>query len=501
MAEPKSSDDTQVTYEADGRRVVTWNLYQADGSPIPRSHNHPDALEHHYAPGGLGEDLTLYSGGFLNEHGKYFKGAVSLTWRPSPRINVSGTRELTDEDFGDLHPADSQTGIWSSIPEVLVEQPDKLVPSQPSADETDMASPAVSHIRIDDRVLGELGSRSADLDKLTFLIPNGWQADDAARICNPHNLRQVWSGRTTASGDVWTVTFDRVQEMDRAAWNALRDSAEVRFTHVGCLVRTDGATFTGEEGLQALERIRLGLLLGLGRQTSCFLPVGYRDEQPVWTLWRTTPVDRYTRIHSHWLDQSVASAQLGDLLGKVLDFTADDVRREALTHALAYYVTTNTGLDVALGTGLAISGLQLLSYFQFVTEGSYSKGAWEARHKNTESEIRELLNVMNVSLSVPGHFGNLAAVKARIEDGKRDALGTVVCMRNHIVHPVRGRPGNHAIHEWAEACIIVNYWLGLALLHLVSYQGKIRPTLVDKVPQDGSELLSVPWVPVASGTT
>ncbi|MET9721405.1 hypothetical protein [Streptomyces zaomyceticus] len=499
MADPEPNANVQITYEADGTRVVTWNRYRADGSPAPVSHRSPDALIHHYAPGDVGEDVRLYSGGFVDDRGKYFTGDVSIIWRPSPRVHVSGTRELTEDDYGDLFPETARTGLWSDVPEVLVEQPDNLVPQQPDAPYSS-EPPAVSYERIAHRIVGELGDSSSDLDSVTFLIPNGWEAHDGSYICNPHNRRHRWSGRMTTSGDGWTVTFDRVQEMDSKAWTALRDSAGARFTHVGRLARTDGATFTGQRALQVLERIRLGLALSLGRNTSCFLPVGYRNGKPVWTLWRTLPVDPYTRVHSHWLDPTVACAQLSDLLSKVLDFTDDEVRREALTHALAYYVTTNTGIDAAIGVGLAVSGIQLLSFFHFVTEGTYSKKAWETRHPNTESEVRELLGAMNVSTPVPSHFTNLAAVQARLPT-QRDALGTVVYMRNHIVHPVKGRPGRYRLQEWAESGILANYWLGLGLLHLVGYQGKISSVLADGVRRNGDELRSVPWAPAASGTT
>ncbi|MFG2768577.1 hypothetical protein [Streptomyces rubiginosohelvolus] len=501
MAEPEPNANIQVTHEADGRRTVTWNRYRPDGSAEPVSHHFPDTISHHYSPRGAGENLRLYSGGFIDGRGKYLKGDVNIVWTPSPRVHVTGTRELTEDDLGDLLAAPAGSGIWSDIPEVLVEQPDNLVPPQPDETYEPAEPPETSHESIADRIVGELGDRSMDLDSVTFLIPNGWDAGDSSRICNPHNLLQFWPGRMTTSGDGWTVTFDRVREMDDKAWRDLRDSAGARFTHIGQLTRTDGSTFTGEQTLQVLERIRLGLMLSLGRRTSCFLPVGYRNGQPVWTAWRTLPVDPYTRMHSHWLSWETASAQLGDILAKVLDFTADEVRREALTHALAYYVTTNTGIDSALGLGLAISGLQLLSYFHFVTEGPYSRTTWEAGQANTEAEVRELLNAMNVSMPVPGHFINLAAVQARTDGGQRDALGTVISMRNHIVHPVRGRPGNHKLREWAEASILANYWLGLALLHLVNYQGDIRAALADGIHHDGDELLPVPWAPGTIGTT
>jgi hypothetical protein len=504
VTEPEPSpaqDNVQISYEPDGTRVVTRILHRAEGPPITTTHRYPDALEHHYTPGAVGEDVRLYSGGFLNGNGQYYTGEVSFTWRPSPRIQVTGTRELTADDYDDLFSdSTTPTGIWSDIREVLVEQPDSLVPRQPDTTSTTPDPPETNYESIADRVVGEIGSNKAEFDNLTFLIPNGWEAHDAAYICNPHSPAQYWSGRTSTSGDGWSVTFDRFQAMDAKAWTELRDSAGIRFTHVGRLARIDGSTFTSKQALEVLERIRIGLALALGRRTSCFLPVGYRRDKPVWALWQAYPVDPYTRVSSQWLDSLVTAGQLADLLAKVLDFTAQEDRREALTHALAYYIPTNTGFDAALSVGLPISGLQLLSFFHFVTEGTISKRAWEAQNPNTEAELRQLLTSMNVSTPVPGHFTSLAAVQARLNP-QRDALGTIINMRNHIIHPVKGRPGRYTLREWAEAGILANYWLGLALLHLVGYQGEIAAILGARVRHEGDERRSVPWAPSALGTT
>ncbi|MEU2834587.1 hypothetical protein ABZ667_39100 [Streptomyces lavendulae] len=500
MTEPSATPpNIEITYEPDGTRIVTQTLTRSDGQPFTITHRHPDALSHHYTPGEAGEDLRLYSGGFINGNGRYYTGDVSFTWNPSPRIQVTGTREITADDYDDLFSDDTpRSGIWSDIHEVLVEQPDSLVPQQPRNLSPALA-PETDYESIADPVTGEIGSSKAQLDSLTFLIPNGWESHDASYICNPHNPVQRWSGRTTTAGDGWTITFDRLQQMNSKAWTHLRDSAGTRFTHIGQLVRTDGSTFTSGQALHALERIRIGLALALGRRTSCFLPVGYSNDKPVWALWQGYPVDPFTRVSSHWLDALVTSRQLGSILAKVLDFTAQEDRKEALTHALAYYVPTNTGFDAALGVALPISGLQLLSFFRFVTEGPLSKTAWEAQNPHTEDEVRQLLTTMNVSTPVPAHFTNLAAVQARLPT-QRDALGTIICMRNHIIHPVKGRPGKYTRKEWAEASILANYWLGLALLHLIDYNDDIAAILRARVRHEGDERREVPWAPTALGT-
>ena len=179
---------------------------------------------------------------------------------------------------------------------------------------------------------------------MTFLVPNGWEAFNGTGICDPTDLKRHWLGRTHAAGGGWQVILDQHADMSTDAWRELQDSAGYRFTHSGRLSRIDGSSFTGAEAFAALDRVRLGLNLALGRRTTCALPVGWRDGKPVWCRWRSAPVD--SSSSSHWLDETIACKQVGEVVSLMLDFTSDEANLAAVRPALAYYVAgTSTSMS------------------------------------------------------------------------------------------------------------------------------------------------------------
>jgi hypothetical protein len=197
----------------------------------------------------------------------------------------------------------------------------------------------------DERLDQELG-QTHELEQVTFLVPNGWQAHDATGICDPVDVARTWYGRAEAAGGGWTVTLDRDAAMDSGAWRELKAAGGCRFTHIGRLTRADGSAFTGQEAQEALDRVRLGLNLALGRRITCALPVGWRGEQPVWSRWRSAPVDTF-RSASHLLDETVCRQQIEEVVSRVLAFTADPARREALRHAITGCCGVSYALRVA----------------------------------------------------------------------------------------------------------------------------------------------------------
>ncbi|MFG2500886.1 hypothetical protein ACGFSB_22075 [Streptomyces sp. NPDC048441] len=293
------------------------------------------------------------------------------------------------------------------------------------------------------------------------------------------------------------MEFDRTRSAPRAVFKQLQRGGGHLFTHTARLTRIDGSSFSSMEALDALDRIRLGLGLALGRRTGCVLPVGSFGGKPVWTLWRGQRVDRYRSTSSHWLDDTVDSTQLSEIVGKTLDVTQDATAREALSQAIGYYVAGLGDVDVELQANMAVSGMQLLSHYRFVTAGPYTSKEWDdlkPRQGPTEWEIRQLLSGIGITTPVPGHFAHLAAVQQRLaaNGAQFDGLGTVVKMRNVATHPTKDQPASYSAQEWAEAGLLACYWFGLSLLDFIHYKGKIAAILQPR-PRYGGELRDGPW--------
>jgi len=455
-------------------------------------HELPDATQHHYAPSGVNEDVLLYRGRFRNgDGGRPFEGEVRWSWFPSPHVAARGTRTPTAADVITVFKATSRhgRGLWVDPATVHFDCPGGVLPDQPGTGGVRPVSEGQSTAADVDQQVGN----AAGLDRLTFLLANGWRSLDGSEVCAPQHLTHQWPGRVEGSGGGWAVTIDPSPDMDGAAWRELGDVGGKRFTHIGSLTREDGRVFTADDAVEASDRVRVAVNLALGRRTTVGLPVGWRGADPVWTRWRSAPVDPY-RPATQWLDETVAASQVGEIVSRVLAFGSDMVQWEALRPAVAYYIAANVDVDVELSVGVSVSALQLLSYHRFVAERrTYSRSQWKDK-LSTQDQLRLLLDDIGADLSVHSHFEHLTDVRDRLAQAgtQTDALGAVVRMRNIATHPMRDKPAGFSVYEWAEAGMHARYWLCLALLNTVGYAGKIAKAL-GPVPRWTGQLGPVPW--------
>jgi hypothetical protein len=477
-----------VTIEPGGHRLVSWTITDPTGKTLVFQHDLPDGNRHHYRPSEIGEDVLLYEGPFRcqGDDGDPFDGFVRWRWTDKPRIEARGTRPTTVDALQQLLDSSSKTDLWVAPEELVIDLPDGSLPSQPDCAKV---RDNIGQL-IDPRIEQQLGDES-DLHRVTFLVPNGWEALDGPLICDADELLRQWNGRVTATGGGWSVTIDPTGNTD---WRALKDSGSFCFTHIGELTRADGSSFTGGEAFHALDRVRVALNLALGRRTTCALPVGWREDKAVWTRWRSAPVDPYRTIR-HWVDDAIATRQVTTIVQTVLDFTADPAAWDALRPAVAYYVAANNDVDVELSVSVPVSALQLLAYYHFVSDRrTFSNSRWN--DLNTEAQVRLLLDEMGVDLTVQPHFQHLSGVQTRLAQNvpTRDALGLVVKMRNVVTHPSKNKPAGFSPYEWAEAGMHARYWLCLALLYLVGYCDEVFAVMGPHPPWTGERRLP-PWMP------
>jgi hypothetical protein len=138
-------------------------------------------------------------------------------------------------------------------------------------------------------------------------------------------------------------------------------------------------------------------------------------------------VDGY-RDASQWHDDTASYRQISEVVSRVLDYTASPADKESFRYALSYYLTANVDVDVELSASVPVSGLQLLAFLRFVTHGP----------------VWLLVSQAGIQTSIPAHFGHLAKAQAQLASTgapARDALGTVVKMRNVVTRPTRDQPG------------------------------------------------------------
>lgn len=384
-----------VTYP-DGQRLVERTRTGSDGTQWRESHQFPDALTHHYLPGEPGEPIPLYEGTFRLDD-RDWNGTVALRWYPSPRAVASGHAPA---DLERLMESFQDAGVrqWVALPEIMLLNADDAVPSQPTA-WTDGPEPRVGDNICEAALAPQAIGDPHGLDRITFLIPNGWDVDRGTAICDPDSPETYWYGRVITTTADWQITLDCRPGTNKDFFRSLRTSNASAVTHVGELRRTDGHPFDAEDATAALDALRLALTIATGRTIYLLLPVGWQAETPVWTRWTSPHIDGVKNVGT-FLDRHEGVVQLSELIERVLTYCTTPQRTDAIRYASSYYVTATYDVDVELGVALPVSGLQSLAYYRFVEQRrTHTRRQWKAL-PNTEAEIRLLLDDCHIPTSL-----------------------------------------------------------------------------------------------------
>jgi hypothetical protein len=337
----------------------------------------------------------------------------------------------------------------------------------------------------------EFGDGTA-LTRVTGLVVNGFDAGDGQLVTDPASWRWPVSARTVGRGGGWAVTLDSTA-LSHSDLTELERSRGYQAMQMVELSREDGEAFSAQQADEALEVIGYGLTLALGRHVCVMLPIGWRQDAPVWTRWRFRRIDPF-RDTGTWLDHMITSAQVGELLGKVLDIWDDELRRETLRDTCSYLVQAQSG-QAELGITLPISGLTLLSYSHLVERlGAYSRGQW--KELGVERQIRELIkSLRSADLAVPVDLAYLEALRVRMATTSPkpifDALSCIVKMRNAIMHPKPGERSDWTYEQIVEGYLLATHLFEMTLLAYVGYRGQVHPRIASERMSGYVE--DVPW--------
>jgi hypothetical protein len=472
-----------------GYRTVdgAWQWTVTTETNEERAYRHfaPDIEKHYYESRGHNEPIPLYHGRFCMPESESdelaYEGDVRLVWLPTPAIEAAGGRGAGRFDFDGWQEwlPDGKDNAWQLIPTLRPLGLSRL-PVPPTADATAHALEGFTNQNSGHVYPPELGDGSA-LTQLTGLLPNGFDVWDGHAIVDPADRRWLRHVRTMAQGGGWELTLDSVND-DIAIWKNLRDKGGYDVTQIVSMRRADGGIFAGADAKNALDAVRYGLALALGRQTEVILPVGWKDETPVWAQWTAGRVDAY-RDPGTWLDSSITARQVGEVVGRFLDSWSNDLRRDTLLYSTGYYVQA---LDrhAEISVASAVSGLLLLGVSWFVEqEGRFTHGEWKSL--GMEGQIRTMLESAScrVNTSIPTRFNYLAAATDRLralagpQKAHYDGLTCLIKMRNDILHPTSKKRISWSYEEWVEAYLLAVHFLELSILAYIGYRGRYHPRI------------------------
>ncbi|MBB4959381.1 hypothetical protein [Micromonospora polyrhachis] len=243
---PGGSRQVLVLLDAAGNRVVEERIRMTDGRPVVIRHQHPDVLIHPYFVEGINPEICLYQGSFgfaADSNPTLLEGDIRFKWNPSTHIVVQGSRDASLVDLHDrLKPLDET--LWKDFATVRFPPGAKLFVQSMDCALAD--PPEKSSLYQDNLGLQEIGV--GPVDKIGFLIPNGWDANDGSMVCSPDNLTHSWNARVQVQAGDWSVTIDRTKQASRRDFRkGLKNTGGRAVTHIGELRRVGGAEFAPED--------------------------------------------------------------------------------------------------------------------------------------------------------------------------------------------------------------------------------------------------------------
>ena len=296
-------------------------------------------------------------------------------------------------------------------------------------------------------------------------------------------------GRAILKADDWIITIaatERTDQLDKR----LLDGYVI--THIGQIVREDGATFTSEQLDDVLACLCYFLSFTLGRWVGAELPVGFDGSGnrvfERWGMGRTTqgPWESFCS----WFHPLH-----GELLSQVfpgfMRMWKSELWHTPLTHALYWYVGAckgGAGIGVDTGLILAQAALELLAWNYCVQDRKMvSSQAFRRNGLCASDKLRLLASSMDIPLAIPS---DLLALHGRPGKKWEDGMEAITSIRNSLVHPDNQLAVSS--DSYAEAYRLSLWCINLVLLRLCNHNGRYV-----NLPATSGGLVTfdlVPWV-------
>lgn len=437
-------------------------------------------LESWFPPTGPNTPIELFEGTVsIEANGSRIPafGRVRLEWLPTPQLMISYHCTQPGAQIAVLQAHSSGEG-----PTVTPE-----IDSVPRPPQGTWSPDTTAPVHADDEQCAStvqvLPAGNGTVVEVSFLVAN------LTPVMNAHWLaaeRASWTGRTVLRGGGWLVVLDAPSSRREVRDNLQRRGGYAT-THVGRLVRENGADFTPAEAAEVLNALRYTLSFAVGRWVAPILPVGLDAEgEAVWTVWHSGELVHPYNRGGHELADIMTRAHIPDLFTAFMSVWADDFGRDVLCRAVDYYIEACDPNPCELAVSAAQSALEMLAYVVLVEEGTMSKTQF--KKLGAAGTRRSLLDSCAINTDYPANL--MLLKKAGTDLQYDDSVKLLTEMRNTVIHPSRENE-SFSGEAWTEAWLLSLSHLLLAILSYVRYDGTYRDPLAET--KYVGVVAKVPW--------
>lgn len=288
----------------------------------------------------------------------------------------------------------------------------------------------------------------------------------------------------------WRVQI-AANEQTNDAISSLEERGGWRITHVGEIVRGDGAAYSSDELENVLLMLHQCLSFATGRWAGLALPVGYDENNVrVFEQWGLPLASdgAWSGTSSCFDDRN--GDMLADLIPGFWRLWSQPLWRKPIGEAIYWYLGASdrrVGIGVDTGLILAQAALELLAWNYCVRDRALvSEAAFAPRKLSAADRLRLLVSSLGIPKQLPT---DSPALHARRGKPWIDGLEAITEVRNLLVHPHENRslPDNSYYEAWRLSM----WYIDLVILRLCAYNGRYANRL--KPNRWAGEVDPVPW--------
>jgi hypothetical protein len=281
----------------------------------------------------------------------------------------------------------------------------------------------------------------------------------------------AWAGRIVLNVEPWVITIDGRPNL-REILKAADKRGGYAVTHTCSLERRDRRLFAFARCQELLTCLAWCLWFCRAARPAVLVPVGFDSNgRAMWARWAAPRIDPLPYRHWQWFDEAYGAAQFSMLFPLFLQRYSDPVWQRSLKLAIDSYADAAGG-TLQRNIVLAQVGLETLAFTHLVTSTSQLRA--NQFRAPISGHIRDFLKDVGIPTTIPRTYYGLRRVRANTP---WDGPAAIAWLRNDIVH------GNlHRVHgrRWKVAyqgCQLALWYLELAVLAVIGYQGPYRNRL------------------------
>ncbi len=331
-----------------------------------------------------------------------------------------------------------------------------------------------------------IGDPKDKVEKIILHLFNFPKLSGVDGVYIEENQKRYLKGLISIQTAGWDIIINEVKNLkDRI--DTLRSTGGYSISHILEISKINSKSFTYTNAKDLIRSLSRYFSFCRGFFTAPILSVGFdKNDKKVFERWIKEPIDSW-RDNFSWFD-----SEHGNLLREVfpgyLKLWKNKLWSDSITHAIYWYVLSNSMTAIEPPIILAQTALELLSWTYIVKDKKYlSKDGY--KKVSASDRISLLCSYLNIPLEIDEELKDLTKLAKGFNWNGPKAITEI---RNFIVHPEKeGTPISKQKLPLQDVWKLSLWYLELVLLHLFKHSGVYSNRLTSN--KFVGQVEKVPW--------